>query len=187
MERRELHPRVVNDIGVMRRVLDAGVDAASTDRPQRLYDELLLRERVMADPDRVAPAEPWTTALTLSAPDIAVLPDRVPVTVKISTTDGRPAAWTWEQLQRRVGDTWHTLQRRATDRLGTLRTTVPSRRQLHLRAVSESNEWYRGRTPNERSKSDVRPRVSGSTATLARILPARRNSTCGGSPMEECP
>jgi glycerophosphoryl diester phosphodiesterase len=163
---------VVNDLGIMRRVIDAGVDAVSTDRPQRLYDELLLHERVMADPGRPAPDKPWATSLTLSTPDIAVLPDRVPVTVKISTTDGRPAAWTWVQLQRRIGDTWHTLQRRATDRLGTLRTTVASRRQLHLRAVSEPNEWYRGaqaeRAVEVRSAA-TRVRLYGDTrTTLAR-------------------
>jgi glycerophosphoryl diester phosphodiesterase len=133
---------VVNDISGMRRVVDAGVDAVSTDHPQLLYDELHAQSRVMQDPDRPAPAEPWTSELSLTAPDLAVMATRVPVTVRLSA-DGRPAAWTWVKLQRRANGGWHTLQRRATDRFGTLRTTVTSRRQLRLRAVSEPSEWYR--------------------------------------------
>jgi glycerophosphoryl diester phosphodiesterase len=167
---------VVNDVGGMRRVIAAGVDAVSTDRPQRLYDELRSQSRVMQDPDRPAPAEPWTSSLSLRAPDRAVLRTRVPVTVRISAGEG-PAAWTWVKLQRRRADGgWRTLQRRVTDRSGLLRTTVTSRRELRLRAVSESSEWYRAaravRAVDVR-RAATRVRLYGTTRTspgrLARL------------------
>jgi glycerophosphoryl diester phosphodiesterase len=136
---------VVNGRPAMRRVVRAGVDAISTDRPERLYQVLRQRSRVM--PARRPPSDPVRARLSVRSRDRALLRTRVPVAARVRAADGRRARWTWVRIQLRTPDRWRTLQRRTTGRLGNLKTSVRTRHRLRLRVVSERTDWYRRTRP----------------------------------------
>jgi len=136
---------VVNGRPAMRNLVRAGVDAISTDRPQRLYEVLRKRSRVM--PQRRAPSEPVSASLSVRSRDKAMLRTRVPVVARVRGDNGSRARWTWVRIQLWTGGHWRTLQRRATGRLGNLQTTVRTRQRLRLRVVSERTNWYRRTRP----------------------------------------
>lgn len=136
---------VVNGRSAMSRVIRAGVDAISTDRPQRLYHVLRQRSRVM--PDRRPPSEPVSARLSVRSRDRAMLRTRVPVVARVRGDNGSRARWTWVRIQLWTSDHWRTLQRRATGRLGNLQTSVRTRHRLRLRVVSERTDWYRRTRP----------------------------------------
>jgi glycerophosphoryl diester phosphodiesterase len=139
----EVSTYVVNERRVMRRVVDAGVDAISTDYPGPLREVLQAQSRMMQpDGARAVPAQPVATALTVRTPERARMDERVPVSVALTSADGRRARWTWLRVQRRKDGRWVTLQRQVTDRFGRLRTTVSPHRKLRLRVLSEASEWY---------------------------------------------
>jgi glycerophosphoryl diester phosphodiesterase len=136
---------VVNSRRGMREVVRAGVDAISTDRPQRLYHLLRKRSRVM--PQRRPPSEPVSARLSVQSRDRAMLRTRTPVVARVRRDNGGRARWTWVRIQLWTGDHWRTLQRRATGRLGNLETSVRTRQRLRLRVVSERTDWYRRTRP----------------------------------------
>jgi glycerophosphoryl diester phosphodiesterase len=136
---------VVNRRSAMRGVIRAGVDAISTDRPQRLFHVLRQRSRVM--PQRQAPSEPVSARLSVRSRDRAMLRTRMPVVARVRAENGSRARWTWVRIQLWTGDRWRTLQRRATGRLGNLDTSVRTRHRLRLRVVSERTDWYRRTRP----------------------------------------
>jgi glycerophosphoryl diester phosphodiesterase len=136
---------VVNRRPAMRKVIRAGVDAVSTDRPERLYQVLRKRSRVM--PARRPPSEPVSARLSVRSRDRAMLRTRVPVVARVRGDNGSRARWTWVRVQLWTGDHWRTLQRRATGRLGNLETSVRTRHRLRLRVVSERTDWYRRTRP----------------------------------------
>ncbi len=136
---------VVNGRSAMRRVVRAGVDAISTDRPERLYRVLRKRSRVM--PARRPPTKPASASLSVQSRDRAMLRTRVPVVARVRGQDGSRARWTWVRIQLRTQNGWRTLQRRVTGRLGDLNTSVRTRQRLRLRVVSERTDWFRRTSP----------------------------------------
>jgi glycerophosphoryl diester phosphodiesterase len=174
---------VVNRRTGMRRVVRAGVDAISTDRPQRLYDVLRKRSRQMRG--RRTPAEPVDASLSVRARKRALLKTRVPVVAKVRGRDGSRARWTWVRIQLRTNDGWRNLQRRATGRLGNLSTSVRTRHRLRLRVVTERTDWYRRANPvvrnveTRRWPTQVRlfgdRRLRGDDATRLRVRWEARN------------
>ncbi len=135
---------IVNDAAAMRRVVSAGVDAISTDRPPllaRVLHSWQPTSRAMPTPP--APPAPKATRMSVRTPARARLGSRAHVRVRLRGTDGSPARFTWVRVQLRGDGRWVTLQRRATNRFGNISTSVTARRRSRLRVVSEGNEFYR--------------------------------------------
>lgn len=126
----------VNDVARMSELVDLGVDAVSTDRPD-LLRTFLQRRQALFRSDRWPAGSDERPTWTLRTPRSALVGTRFRVSGSLTTGDGSPARWQWAAVQSRVDGTWRTLQERATDADGSFTTTVAARRGgLRLRVVS---------------------------------------------------
>jgi hypothetical protein len=150
---------VVNDRATMWRMIEAQVDAISTDRPAMLARVLHgwqpAPRAIVAGDAMTPPAEPVDSRMTVRIPSVAVLRSRVPVRVKVRGVDGTLARFTWVRVQLRTSDGWVTLQRRVTNRYGNLSTSVTARWNSRLRILSGATNFHRAAPPAKRT-IDVR-------------------------------
>ncbi|MGH3355489.1 MAG: glycerophosphodiester phosphodiesterase, partial [Nocardioidaceae bacterium] len=119
----------VNGPRRMRQVLDAGVDAVSTDRPVRLDRVLAGRGQRRQRDERLAAPTQWS----VRAPDQAWLATRFRTGGRLSTAGAQASRWQWVSVQTRGRNGWRTWQRRVTDRHGRLSTTLWLGRDLPMR------------------------------------------------------
>ena len=126
----------VNDVPRMSELVNLGVDAVSTDRPDVLR-AFLQRRQALFRTDRWPAGSDERPTWSVDVPSSTLVGRRFPVAATLTTSDGSPARWQWAAVQARVGGTWRTLQERATDGTGAFATTVAARRGgLRLRVVS---------------------------------------------------
>ncbi|MGH3480374.1 MAG: glycerophosphodiester phosphodiesterase, partial [Nocardioidaceae bacterium] len=125
---------VVDDRDRMETMLNAGVDAISTNRPRLLNDALSDRGLDMQHPENDAERESYVgSRWQLTAPDSARLATRVPVSATFHDDTGNPVRWTWVALQTYYSGSWHDIQHRATGRDGTVSTSLWLRRDIKVR------------------------------------------------------
>lgn len=154
----------VNDASRMNALADLGIDAISTDRPDRLR-ALLQRRQALFRSDRWPASTDERPTWSVRTPRSALVGSRFRVSARLATANGSPARWQWAAVQSRVDGTWRTLQKRATDGAGSFATTVAARRGgLRLRVVSLAG----GDFPVARSSSrDVAVRRHGTLLRLS--------------------
>lgn len=146
---------VVNTREEMQEVLDAGVDAVSTDRPRLLHDVLVERGQAMPHPAyRAQRATLAGSAWDVSAPATARLATRIPVSSTLKDDSGNPVRWSWVTLQTYYNGAWHPIQHRATDLDGHVTTSLWLRRDVELRWVP-SQEAPTGSGPSAAVRVDA--------------------------------
>lgn len=169
---------VVNDAVQMGQVVDAGIDAISTDYPAKLRDILRERGRELVDPSAGPPPEQPPAAIwSLTMPSKAqVLGLRVPVDARLQTVYGTPARWAWVRVEHQTRQGWRSLQRpRVTDGNGELHTTVAARAGLQIRMRSLPSQWHL-ETVSDAHDVATRPATTRGVLTGARQLVDERST-----------
>jgi glycerophosphoryl diester phosphodiesterase len=118
--------------GIMRDMIEVGVDAIVANDPALLHDQLarrgVARPRTNLDPDGLGDAT-WS----VNAPERARAGSAIRFEARLRLADGSPAAWQWAELQRRTRDGWHTLRRRATAADGEFWAKAPAAATYRVR------------------------------------------------------
>ncbi len=125
----------VNAAADMTRMVGLGVDGVTT-------DEVGLLRTLLADQGRTSTLTVWperapaSTVTLRTRSETASLGTRLPLTVRLSATNGTPTPWHLVTVQTLVAGSWQDLVTSATDRTGSATVSLPVREGMRLRATA---------------------------------------------------